>query len=252
MGIFSAIGGFIRSIARRITGRSEEAPKEEKKEYPEGVDRIIGAEETTREEETEEDFKETFEGKKVQEETEAIDKEEDKLKRFKDKNKAMKPKFEYISDSKRKDWESILNERKVLIKTGFYNSFESLMNSRFDIYRNVIMGAISESNPNSRELIQKIFRSGIIEEHIVARVVFTLRSTTSGKSRLWDSEVEIQGLTPDKAINYNIFSLKGMYESTDMLRRSIERVCNTELIGFSGGEYGEVEVVNVNISFNYA
>lgn len=262
MGIFKTIGNWFRKItgaepksrtrkSKKKTILEEEAKTEEVKREikeikPRVKKKIPIIEEEVEEEQEEVEIKAPEEKKEIK---------PSKIELFKKKNRELRPRFKQITDATKKDWEAIINQRKVTISTGYYNSYEKLFGARYDIYRNIILGAISESNPKSKEIIQQIYQSGVLDEHIVARVKIITKTAGSNRPDRFDEiEYEIIGLTPDKALQYNIHNriMEFRGGNSFALRRHVENICQTEI--YESGKHGDsdISVMGVEISFNYA
>lgn len=164
---------------------------------------------------------------------------------LKDKINNFKARFESINREKRDKWSSEINPTNRLIKTGYYNDFESLRNSRYDIYRNIIL-----ANIDNKEMLDKIYKSGILDEHIVGIVRISMVSK-SGKP--FEMYYEIQGLTPDKAINSNLFSLEGKsFGNTNELKLILREMSGLDISEAVKVGGSEIRVINVEVGFNYA
>jgi hypothetical protein len=257
MGFWGKIGGFFK---RLIGGKPKEdvdikkikvEDKIKEVKRPEGVDKIIGEPNERYLPEmpkTPEQKQRLLEEVKKEEEIKNIEK-------FKERNRQTKSRFRLITESTKRDWETKLNERRLVISTGVYKSYESLLNNKYTIYRDIIMGAIKGDDEKSKKLVQDIYQSGILDEHIVAVLRVLIKSRRAdGSYGIGEIQYEIQGLTPDKAINYNVHNEIMGFRGGDSndLRMHINRICNTEVYERSTRGGSHIEVMGVEISFNYA
>lgn len=256
MGLLSRIGGWFKRVFRG--GRKDEVPPIE----PKSVEKIVGAE-TEIEEYTEEgktekgDVGGIVEPKTKEPEIKGYEERapEDKIKKFQDKNKELQFKYTTITKGEKEEIRSILTSELEVINTGYYNSYMHLKNSRYDIYRNILMGAIRSDSPGSNELVQRIYQSGMLDDHITARLKVLIRTTLKdGNNVLREVEFEVLGLTPDRALDLDVHNrlMEFTKGNNNELRNHIENVCQTAITSSDGISGSENEVMKVQISFNYA
>lgn len=249
MGLFSWIGDKLRNVFGIKKKESE------MKEEPE-----IRKIEVTKEEP---EVREVIEQKPVEKLKSNILGEDYEQPKEKERIKIEKPvpKAPSIKDiSKRQEVEKIandLNNNGELKATKWYNSSDELRKNKFDIYRNVIMGAIKDENT-----AVQIYRSGVLKDRIVGRIIIEgVNHTTGQYFSNASNPIRTKALTPDLVLDEGVYEfLRGWSGSFE----DFTKAYGTKLKGLGGNSVLEglehlnlksgdnFTVEKVSISFDFA
>lgn len=145
----------------------------------------------------------------------------------------IRPKLEAPQIVSKSDLEEVtMKLTDKVITTRFYGTKEDLINNKFDIYRNIIMGAIKEDS-----IANLVYSNGILKQRIVAylRIIGTITDKRGGKVRIVDEVVEVARFTPDDALEKGIYDFIGYHNTIDNFRREFR------------GRFGDVGMSYINI-----
>lgn len=177
-------------------------------------------------------------------------KEESKGDQFEKRQKDRVKGKEVLTKELKEDIEEQVNPRREVINLGRYKSMEDLKASRFDIYRNIIM-----KNIDNQDMLNKIYSSGILDAHIVGYI--TIKGYTiqkGGNRKSFTEKIEVQGLTPDKAMKVGIFEqLQGFEGGYSVLAYKLHSFGNISNVRFFTEDTEmRIHIDDVEISFDYA
>lgn len=245
MGFFSAIGNFVR----RLFGIKPKSTEEESTNKPTEESKVelddFGKKGYTEEEMIDRGYEKSIIHRDTKK-TVLPSKREVSIKNYENRLKT-RPSFKYLSKEEIGQWEDAINPNKRVIQTGYYGSEESLTNSKYEIYRNFILKAIKDD-----KVVQEIYRSGILDEHIVCFLKLKLKDST--RKKISEVTYEVQGLTPDKVLKYGVFNrLIGFSGNNYEIDTKVNEVCeiNARSITQSNAD-SESTIIDVQVSFNYA
>jgi hypothetical protein len=163
---------------------------------------------------------EDFQEENIPEEIQKIPQEIDEQSTFPEikKNILKKERLELVGERTTKEeiQEGIKLIQNKEIRTKTFGSLEGLRNNKYDIYRNIIMGAIKDDR-----VVESIYRGKVLDQNIVGslHIMGTIQDAKTKIRRSFDEIVQIARFTPDMAMDKGLFDFNNYEGELDDFRK---------------------------------